>query len=124
MWICLDKLRTYYKKEVISHFYSDFRMSDINNRDRVMKKKQLEHFYYILNNSVVSLDVLDKVKEYEDRDFLSEINCYTYWNNEYKVKDVMVRLVEEIGLDNILKLTKEFNDKYIEELKIRKGRKK
>ena len=121
MWKYLDILRRQYEKEAIPHFDSNFRNNDIEKREKVLREKQLEYFYFILNNSKISNDLLEKIKNFEERGILEKIDFFTYYNNDYGVKDVMISLVLEIGLDNILKLTREFNSKYIEELKAKKG---
>lgn len=116
MWEYFNVLRKEYQKESIPHFYSEFKLNDNIKRDEKIKEKELEYFYYIINNSNISKETLDIIKVLDEREILSEIDDNTYIRDNYWVKDFMINLVLEIGLDNIYRLTKEFNNIYIEEL--------
>lgn len=93
------------------HFYSE-----INNEDRIRRQEKGEeidrkHIIYILDNSNVSLDIKNKI-------------ISLLYENPIYLEPLMEELVDEIGLDKIKELTKQFNDIYISSLNSKKTKSK
>lgn len=74
-----------------------------------------------MENSNVSFSVVDFINKYKQSGILDKIGIEEIWDNYYNINNVMKKLVEEIGLEKLLILTKEFNEKYIEDLKVRRS---
>lgn len=120
MWSFFDELRERYGKEFIRHMKSKFRLDDADANAECSKNVEKQYLEYLLVNSNVSSFVIENIKNYKQLGLLDKIDEEEVRLNYYNINDVMARLVEDIGLDNLLRLTKEFNEKYIEDLKKRK----
>ena len=96
------------------HFYSDINHEDQMIRLEEGEKIDLEHLNYILNSGVVSNELIEKINNLLD--------YRMYYKNDFN--KLMRNLIDEIGLDNLLFLTKEFNKIKIEErnLKVEKNK--
>lgn len=98
----------------VKHFYSDINHEDQMIRLEEGEKIDLEHLEYILNSGLVSDELIEKINNLLDNRM--------YYKNEFN--QLMTNLIDEIGLDNLLFLTKEFNNIKLEErnLKIEKNK--
>ena len=96
------------------HFYSDINHEDQMIRLEEGEKIDLEHLNYILNSGLVSNELIEKINNLLDNRM--------YYKNDFN--KLMRNLIDEIGLDNLLFLTKEFNKIKIEErnLKVEKNK--
>lgn len=121
MWKFLFELREKYEKDAIGHFDSDFHLDEIQRIGDCARKIEKDYLDYLLVNSNVSSNIIEIIENYKQRGILDKIEVEEVWDNYYNINDIMIRLVEEIGLEKLLILTKDFNEKYIEELKIRKS---
>lgn len=85
------------------HFYSQINQEDVMNREEKGRKIDIKHITYILDNSNVREELKNKIVSflYEDQQFLEPL---------------MDELINEIGLEEIKKLTSEFNQMYINAL--------
>lgn len=91
------------------HFTSQINYEDSSARQEKARETDIKHLTYILDNSNVSEELKNKIFSLLP-DYLSYLET------------LMDELVEEIGLDQIKELTKQFNDLYIQELKNNKKR--
>lgn len=91
------------------HFTSQINYEDSMVRQEKGKEIDIKHLTYILDNSTVSQELKNKIVPllYEHISFLEPL---------------MDELVNELGLEQIKKLTKQFNDIYIQELNSTKAR--
>lgn len=101
-----DFLVTFCKQNEISqssHFYSEERA--IENEERITLAQQIDgrHLRYILENGQVSSEIKEKV--------LEQIEYNPSWID----KDLMKKIIDQIGLDNLAILTKQFNEMMISE---------
>lgn len=108
-----DFIQRYAKEHGISqerHFYSDINYEDQQKRQEEAEKIDVLHLQYILESGLVSKEVVDKTNSLlEDR---------RYYKKEFE--ELMKKIVEEVGLDNLAQLTEEFNQKMIREREVRK----
>ncbi len=91
------------------HFTSQINYEDSMARQEKGREIDIKHLTYILDNSTVSEELKNKIVPllYEHPSYLESL---------------MYDLVNELGLEQIKQLTKEFNDLYIKELKSSKTR--
>jgi len=92
------------------HFYSQINYEDALVRNEKSETIHTMHLMYILDNSNVPSDLSEKIKM-----FLEE---------KIDVSNLLKSLVQYIGFEQLKKLTKEFNDNYIESLNKGKNSKK
>lgn len=88
--------------------------SQINYEDTILRQeKGVEidkfHLNYLLDNSTVSTELAEQIRQ-----LINE--------NPYYLNPLLEQLVEEVGLEQIKKLTKEFNDLYINQLNSTKSK--
>lgn len=123
---CVESIRKEYNIDSISHFGSRFQYKEEVDMGRELLSVQLEHFHYILDNSVVPEELLEKIKKYEkvglfDGSYSTKMTLTEMYMSldRYYVSfiDTMDKLIECIGLENIERLTKEFNEIYVERYK-------
>lgn len=96
------------KKNNISvepHFYSDINREDFTKRQEKALEIDKQHILYIMNNSNVSEEL---------KNVIMEVLSYPQYLNAYTKE--LEKFVEEVGLENIKKLTLDFNNLYIENL--------
>ena len=91
------------------HFYSQINLEDSEIRNKKSNEVDKLHLNYILDNSNVSVELKNKIVL-----LLNE--------NPYFLDPLMDELVEQIGLEQIKKLTREFNKIYIKELNSTKSK--
>lgn len=97
-----DFIYEYSKNNGISqerHFYSPINYEDREKRQEEAEKIDELHLKYILDSGLVSDELIQKINE------LFEIRRY-YTG---KFNELMRELIDEVGLDNLLVLTEEFN---------------
>lgn len=92
------------------HFYSKINLEDALMREEKSKEIDKLHLLYIIDNSTVSPDLGEKIK------LLLESN--------ESINDLLELLVEQIGFEQLKKLTKDFNNNYIASLNKAKNSKK
>ena len=108
-----DFIQRYAEEHNISqgrHFYSDINHEDQMKRLEEGEKIDELHLKYILDSGLVSHETKDKVNNLlKDR---------RYYKKEFD--ELMSKVVDEVGLDNLAQLTNEFNKKMIKERELRK----
>lgn len=87
------------------HFYSSINQEDAMLRAEKGKEIDILHLKYILENGLVSAELTDKITSLLPKE--------EYHQEE--LKPLYEELVEEVGLEPLLHLTEEFNQKMIEE---------
>lgn len=91
------------------HFYSQINYEDTMLRQEKGLEIDKLHLNYLLDNSNVSAGLAEKIRNLIDED-------------PYLLNPLLEQLIEEIGLDQIKMLTKEFNNLYIRELNSTKSK--
>ena len=92
------------------HFYSDINYQDQLKRLEEGEKIDTLHLKYVLDSGLVSQETKDQVnKMFEDRQ---------YFPREFD--ELMGKVVDEVGLDNLAQLTADFNQKMINERELRR----
>lgn len=91
------------------HFYSQINYEDTMLRQEKGVEIDKLHLNYLLENSTVSIELATQIKNLIDE-------------NPYFLNPLLEKLIEEIGLEQIKQLTKEFNDLYIEKLNSTKSK--
>ena len=81
------------------HFYSEINYEDREKRQEEAEKIDELHLKYILDSGLVSEELIQKIDE------LFEIRRYY----KSKFNELMRQLIDEVGLDNLLALTEQFN---------------
>lgn len=81
------------------HFYSEINYEDREKRQEEAEKIDELHLKYILDSGLVSEELIQKINE------LFEIRRYY----KSKFNELMRQLIDEVGLDNLLVLTEQFN---------------
>lgn len=108
-----DFIQRYAQEHNISqgrHFYSDINHEDQMKRLEEGEKIDELHLKYILDSGLVSQETIDKVNRLlKDR---------RYYKKEFD--ELMSKVIDEVGLDNLAQLTNEFNKKMIKERELRK----
>ena len=108
-----DFIQSYANEHGISqarHFYSDINYEDQQKRAEEAEKIDIEHLQYILNSGLVSEDVVKRTNDLlENR---------RYYKKEFD--ELMSKVVDEVGLDNLQTLTEGFNQNKIKERETRK----
>lgn len=94
------------------HWYSKIRQEDNNKKFKLMEESEKTHLYYILDNIVIDNNLKEEIKYYCE-------NNFTHY-----LKEKLSELVDLIGLDKLKQLTKEYNQKFIEENSLKRGIKK
>lgn len=109
MWRFVNDFATQNNISLDRHFYSEINQEDSIIRQEKGREIDIKHLTYILDNSTVSEELKNKIVPllYEHPSYLESL---------------MDDLVNELGLEQIKQLTKEFNDLYIKELKSSKTR--
>ena len=109
MWRFVNDFATQNNISLDRHFYSNINYEDSMIRQEKGREIDIKHLTYILDNSTVSEELKNKIVPllYEHPSYLESL---------------MDDLVNELGLEQIKQLTKEFNDLYIKELKSSKTR--
>ncbi len=111
MWRFVNNFATENNIGLDRHFYSEINQEDSMNRQEKGKEIDIKHLTYILDNSNVSEELKNKIVP-----LLPDYISY--------LEPLMDELVNELGLEQIKQLTKEFNDLYIKQLNSAKTRKK
>lgn len=109
MWRFINNFATQNNISLDRHFTSQINYEDSMARQEKGREIDIKHLTYILDNSTVSEELKNKIVPllYEHPSYLESL---------------MDDLVNELGLEQIKQLTKEFNDLYIKELKSSKTR--
>lgn len=81
------------------HFYSEINYEDREKRQEEAEKIDELHLKYILDSGLVSDELIQKINE------LFEIRRYY----KSKFNELMRQLIDEVGLNNLLVLTEQFN---------------
>ncbi|MBE6153424.1 MAG: hypothetical protein E7166_04300 [Firmicutes bacterium] len=92
------------------HFYSNINYEDALARNEKSAEINKMHLMYILDNSIVSSELSDKIK------------LSIEYNRD--ISDLLEQVINQIGFEHLKKLTKEFNTIYIESLNKGKNHKK
>lgn len=121
MWKFLNVLREMYGKVAIRHFGSSFHYDEVDEINACARNIEIAYLDYLLVNFNFSSYVVEKIESYRQRGILEQIEEQEIYDNYYNINNVMIELVEEIGLDNLCRLTKEFNERYLEDLRERKN---
>ena len=103
-----DFIGDYANKNGISrekHFYSKYNYDDQMNRMEAAEQVDLMHLEYIFDSGLVNEELINKIKN-----ILPNKN---YFKKEFN--DLMKDLIDEVGLDQLLFLTNEFNKMMINE---------
>ena len=87
------------------HFYSPINIADALNREKNHKEMSKKHLLYILDNGLVDKNLSDKIKMLLESD------------SEYDLKPYLEKLISSIDLEELKRLTKEFNEQEIERIK-------
>lgn len=109
MWNFVNKFAIENNISLDKHFYSAINYEDAIKRQEKGREIDIKHLNYILNNSNVSEELKNKIEP-------------LLYENQYFLESLMEDLVQEIGLEQIKELTKEFNDIYIRELNSTKNK--
>ena len=109
MWRFINNFATQNNISLDRHFTSQINYEDSMARQEKGREIDIKHLTYILDNSTVSEELKNKIVPllYEHPSYLESL---------------MDDLVNELGLEQIKQLTKEFNDLYIKELNSSKTR--
>lgn len=109
MWRFVNNFATQNNISLDRHFTSQINYEDSIARQEKGREIDIKHVTYILDNSTVSEELKNKIVPllYEHPSYLEPL---------------MDDLVNELGLEQIKQLTKEFNDLYIKELNSSKTR--
>lgn len=92
------------------HFGSNLNYEDGLARFEKSKEIDYRHLVYLLDSGLVSSDLVDRIKAVIPFD----LDNYSLKSN---FKPLAAELIEQIGLENLEKLTSEFNNMMIEERK-------
>lgn len=95
------------------HFYSEINREDIKKRQEKSIEIDKQHIIYILNNSNVREELKNIIMGLLD--YPQYLSAYT---------SELEKFVDEVGLENIKRLTLEFNNLYIESLNKSKNKSK
>lgn len=109
MWRFVNDFATQNNISLDRHFYSEINQEDSIIRQEKGREIDIKHLTYILDNSTVSEELKNKI--------VSLLPDYISY-----LEPLMDELVNEVGLEQIKQLTKEFNDLYIKELNSSKTR--
>ena len=114
MYEYINNLREEYGINNKIHFYSELNQEESIQRQEQGRIIDLEHFFYIINNSNLPQNIIDKIKllHNEDEKDIKEEHI----DNYRRLESIANEIVQIIGLDKIEKLTKEFNNNYINSL--------
>lgn len=105
MWNFLDELRTNYQLSSTPHFYSKDNEQDIAKREEEGIKTDTKHFLYIVNNATtINEELKNKI-------------IMLFNKNKEEFKTIIPEIIEAITLKEIERLTKNFNEIFIENLK-------
>lgn len=96
------------------HFYSEINYEDQQKRFIEGEKVDLMHLQYIIDSGLVSDELINKINEL--------LPSRTYYKKDFN--DLMVELINEVGLDNLLFLTNEFNKMMVNDRLISKTKSK
>ena len=108
-----DFIQKYAQEHNISqerHFYSDINHEDQMKRLEEGEKIDELHLKYILDSGLVNQETIDKVN--------SLLKDRRYYKKEFD--ELMSKVVDEVGLDNLAQLTNEFNKKMVKERELKK----
>lgn len=101
----INELRNQHNINGDKHFYSEINLKDRIKRQEQGEKTDLEHFLYILNNAItIPIKFKEKIQQIMEQ-------------NPENLKEIMPEIVEAITLEEIERLTKEFNQIFINNLK-------
>lgn len=107
----------YSKKHSISqkrHFYSDIKIEDQDKRLEEAEKIDIMHLKFILESGLVNNKLVEEI--------LTLLEDRFYYRKEFN--ELISKMIDEIGLDNLLTLTEQFNKNIIEERNKRKEQSK
>jgi len=109
-----DFINNYAKEHGIAqtkHFYSEINQNDQNKRMEEAEKNDIEHLQYILDSGFVSDDLSEKINRLLPSSY--------YYKDRFN--ELMDQLVDEVSLEVLLQLTREFNNNKISERQNSKG---
>jgi len=109
MWKCVNKFAIENNISLDRHFYSKINYEDSINRSEKANEIDKMHLNYLLDNSNVSIELREAINELMS-------------NNLSILESITEEVVEQIGLERIKELTKEFNQNYIKELNSTKSK--
>ncbi|MBQ2946432.1 MAG: hypothetical protein IJE04_01085 [Bacilli bacterium] len=109
MWRFVNNFAVENNISLDRHFYSQINYEDSINRQEKGKEIDIKHLTYILDNSTASEELKNKIVP-------------LLYENPYYLEPLMDELVNELGLEQIKELTRQFNDLYIQELNSTKTR--
>lgn len=109
MWRFVNEFAIENNISLDRHFNSQINYEDSINRQEKGKEIDIKHLTYILDNSTVSEELKNKIVS-------------LLYENPYYLEPLMDELVQEIGLDQIKELTKQFNEMYISQLNSTKNK--
>ncbi|MBQ9071809.1 MAG: hypothetical protein IJY25_01450 [Bacilli bacterium] len=110
MWNFINDFAKQNNISLDRHFYSQINYEDAIKRQEKGEEIDKQHLYYILDNSTVSNELREKIK--------------ILLQEGYNIEVLIDELIEQIGLEQIKVLTKQFNDIYIRKLNSTKNRSK
>ena len=120
MYKYINTLREKYNISSISHFTSELNLEESNKRNELGKKIDLEHFFYIINNSGLDTSIIDKINILYNEDEENIKNGYT--DTYDNLIDISYEIVKLIGLNKIAELTKEFNNNYLNNIIVKRNK--
>lgn len=114
MWNLMNTLRETYNISGDPHYYSDVRIQDDSHTNELGKKTDKEHLLYIINNATtINEEVKNKILMLINREDLNPKNS----------NDIITEIIDTITLEEIKRLTDEFNQLFINTLKQEKNNK-
>lgn len=96
------------------HFSSQINYEDSMKREEKGREIDKLHLKYILDNSNVSQELKIQLEQILAENISDSLIKY--------IEPIIEQLVDQVGLDKIEQLTKEFNNIYIEQLKVSKNK--
>lgn len=123
MYTLINRLNQKYNLNNEKHFYSSINIEDLEKTNEEGKKTDMDHFLYIINNSNIPKEIINKINEAIEKDKTKHLNLFNNYieeDNKY-LKQIIPIIIEIIGLDKIKNLTAKFNTKFIKNLKKEKN---
>ena len=114
MYEYIYTLRKEYNISSTIHFNSELNIEEANKRNELGKKIDLEHFFYIINNSNLPKELIEVINNLYNED---EIDIENGYNDKYeRIIEISYEILKIIGLDKLKELTIEFNNNYLNKL--------